>query len=294
MIVALFGKRIKDEKIEGFNNMIKLLSESDFEIIIHEKLMNEIKSIEEIDKPNWETFNSQESLKDRVNMLISIGGDGTLLDTILLVNNLDIPVLGINTGRLGFLSTTSIEEIEIAINALKNKDYEIEKRAMLKIENKDGLFLTDNIALNEVSILKGDTASMITIHVSLNGNHLNSYWTDGLIISTATGSTAYSLSCGGPILMPGGGNFVLTPIAPHNLNVRPIVVNDNSILDIQIESRSERNLIALDSRSFEIHSNQKFTISKAENEFNIVQLNNTSFIQSLKNKLNWGLDKRNN
>ena len=155
-------------------------------------------------------------------------------------------------------------------------------------------FLSENIALNEVSILKGDTASMITIHVSLNGKHLNSYWTDGLIISTATGSTAYSLSCGGPILMPGGGNFVLTPIAPHNLNVRPIVVNDNSILDVQIESRSERNLIALDSRSFEIESNQKFTISKANNDFNIVQLKNTSFIQSLKNKLNWGLDKRNN
>ena len=140
MTIALFGKRIKDEKIEGFNNMIRLLSKSDFDIIIHEKLMDEINSIDAIRKPNWKEFSSQKSLESGVDMLISIGGDGTLLDTILLVNNLNIPVLGINTGRLGFLSTTSIEEIEIAIEALKNKDFEIEKRAMLKIENNDGLF----------------------------------------------------------------------------------------------------------------------------------------------------------
>ncbi len=164
---------------------------------------------------------------------------------------------------------------------------------MLCLESDKNHFSDDNFALNEISILKSDSYSMITIHTELNGTHLNSYWTDGLIISTATGSTAYSLSCGGPIMMPGSGNFVITPIAPHNLNVRPIVIDDGAILKVRVESRSEKNLVAMDSRSEDLLNGEVLTIQKAEFKIAIVQLKNQSFVNSLRNKLNWGLDQRN-
>ena len=164
---------------------------------------------------------------------------------------------------------------------------------MLCLESDKKHFGDDNFALNEISILKSDSSSMITIHTELNGTHLNSYWTDGLIISTATGSTAYSLSCGGPIMMPGSGNFVITPIAPHNLNVRPIVIDDDAILKVRVESRAEKNLVAMDSRSEELLNGEILTIQKAAFKIAIVQLKNQSFVNSLRNKLNWGLDQRN-
>jgi NAD+ kinase len=224
---------------------------------------------------------------------LSIGGDGTFLDTALLVKDLNIPILGINTGRLGFLSNTPTSEITSALNDLLNGNYSTEERSMLCLESDKNHFGEDNFALNEISILKSDSSSMITIHTELNGTHLNSYWTDGLIISTATGSTAYSLSCGGPIMMPGSGNFVITPIAPHNLNVRPIVIDDGAILKVRVESRSEKNLVAMDSRSEDLLNGEVLTIQKAEFKIAIVQLKNQSFVNSLRNKLNWGLDQRN-
>ena len=180
--------------------------------------------------------------------MLSIGGDGTFLDTILLVRDLKIPILGINTGRLGFLSNTPTPEIKSALNDIISGNYSTQERSLLRLESSKNHFGNDNHALNEISILKSDSSSMITIHTELNGTYLNSYWTDGLIISTATGSTAYSLSCGGPIMMPGSGNFVITPIAPHNLNVRPIVIDDDAILKIVVDSRAEKNLVAMDSR----------------------------------------------
>lgn len=287
MKVALYGKTLGGENRKAIQEIISVFDEKSIQYCVHNNLINAF------DHSNINVFNDHSSLPKDVDFLISIGGDGTFLDTILLVRDSQIPVLGINTGRLGFLSNTPKSEISKSIHALLNHEFEIEKRSMLKLESEQELFGEDNFALNEISISKSDSSSMITIHTELNGNHLNSYWTDGLIISTATGSTAYSLSCGGPIMMPGSGNFVITPIAPHNLNVRPIVVDDHAVLKLSVESRSERNLVALDSRSMELQSEVELKIQKADYKISIVLLKNNSFINSLRNKLNWGLDQRN-
>lgn len=293
MKIALYGKKIESSHIGDFNRLFKKLEELNAEVLIYEQLIQEANSFAEIQLPKWTKYSKHEELDNSIDFLLSIGGDGTFLNTILLIRDLNIPILGINTGRLGFLSNTPTSEIDFALDSLKNGSYSIEKQNMLSLQSKNELFGEDNIALNEISILKRDSASMITVHVELNGKFLNSYWTDGLIISTATGSTAYSLSCGGPILMPGSGNFVITPIAPHNLNVRPIVIDDESELQLRVESRSDKSLVALDSRSEEILNDEYLTIKKTNYSLSVVQLENNSFIQSLRHKLNWGLDKRN-
>lgn len=293
MKIAIYGKRIDSLYINEFNQLFRKLKQTDCEVLIYEDLVKAASGDERIEKPAWPSFNKYEDLDDQIDFLISLGGDGTFLNTILLIRDLNIPVLGINTGRLGFLSNTPTSEINQAIDALLAGEYTTEERNMLEMQSKKELFGMDNIALNEISILKRDSASMITIHVDLNGSHLNSYWTDGLIISTSTGSTAYSLSCGGPILMPGSGNFVITPIAPHNLNVRPIVIDDRSKLQLRVESRVEKNLVAMDSRSEELSNDEVIHIKKAPYTLSVIQLENNSFIQSLRHKLNWGLDKRN-
>jgi NAD+ kinase len=293
MTIAIYGKFADKNNLESILGLFKKLDSLNIEILIHEGLFSILKEICPSEKLPKLTFNNHLDIKNRANFLISIGGDGTFLDTISLVKDSNIPILGINTGRLGFLSNTSTSEIDLAIESLISNDFNIEKRSLLELIHENSIFEDQNFALNEISVLKKDTSSMIIVHVDLDGTHLNSYWTDGLIISTATGSTAYSLSCGGPILMPGSGNFVITPIAPHNLNVRPIVISDNSILTLTIEGRTESNLIALDSRSKKIINNEKVIIKKASHQISLVQLNHDNFINSLKNKLSWGLDKRN-
>lgn len=293
MKIAIFGKhlpKIHHHKIEG---LFKKLEKVGAELSIYEPFLEYLK---QTDIPNLEkqkTFCDHESLDKGTDFLFSLGGDGTFLNTITFVRGSNIPILGINTGRLGFLSVTGTYEIDETIDALVEGKYQIEKRRMISFHSKPKLFGEDNFALNEISLTKRDSSSMITIHTNLNGRHLNSYWADGLIISTATGSTAYNLSCGGPILMPGIGSLCLTPIAPHNLNVRPIVINDDSILKMEIESRSKQNLVTLDSRSALIDDNTTITIQKADFEISLVTFSNHSFIHSLRNKLNWGLDSRN-
>lgn len=294
MKIALYGKKIDNAHVSEIQTLFELLHHNGVKIIVHEYLQSSIEkqSLTEPDKVSY--FKSYSDLKGaEISFLLSIGGDGTFLDTILLVRDLNIPILGINTGRLGFLSNTPTAEIETAIKDLIDGNYTTEDRSLLRLESVKNHFKNNNHALNEISILKSDSSSMITIHTELNGTHLNSYWTDGLIIATATGSTAYSLSCGGPIMMPGSGNFVITPIAPHNLNVRPIVIDDDAILKIRVESRSEKNLVAMDSRSEELLNDEVLTIQKADYKISIVQLQNQSFVTSLRNKLNWGLDHRN-
>jgi len=293
MKLAVYGKRIESNQIAEFNQLFRKLKQIDCEVLIYRQLIEEAQRHPDLEPLEWPTFVSHSDLDDHIDFLISLGGDGTFLNTILLIRDLDIPVLGINTGRLGFLSNTPTSDIDWAIDCLVQGKFSTEKRNMLSLDSDSRLFGKDNLALNEISVLKRDSASMIIIHVELNGLHLNSYWTDGLIISTATGSTAYSLSCGGPILMPGSGNFVITPIAPHNLNVRPIVIADDSILKLKVESRSEKSLVALDSRSMELSNEEELIVRKAAHSLNIVQLEENSFIQSLRHKLNWGLDKRN-
>jgi NAD+ kinase len=291
MKIAFYGKYLDPAYQKEIQLLFDLLFEKNIELLLHNRLKKDLSDYNI--KSEYAFFSKHSELSVNIDFLISIGGDGTFLDTILLVKDLNIPIVGINTGRLGFLSNTSTTEIRETVKALLNQEYSIEKRALLRLDSDTNLYGTDNHALNEISIMKRDSSSMITIHAELDGKHLNSYWTDGLIISTATGSTAYSLSCGGPILMPGSGNFVVTPIAPHNLNVRPIVVNDDAVLTITVEGRAELNLVALDSRSKELKNDEKLTIQKADYTISLVQLNNHSFLNSLRNKLNWGLDRRN-
>jgi len=292
MKIAIYGNRVEDVFMKDIQLLIDELKKNEADISIHNKLFNllqtKISGIE-----SCKSFDNQKSIDPNTDYLISLGGDGTFLDTVLLVGSNEIPVLGINTGRLGFLSNTDTSEISYAIACLKQKDFKIEYRSILHIESDHIDFGNDDFALNEVSIMKRDTSSMITIHVNLDGSHLNSYWADGLIISTATGSTAYSLSCGGPILTPSSESFVITPIAPHNLNVRPIVISDSSKLELVIEGRTDSSLVALDSRSYELNHESCLRIRKADHKIALIQLPKHTFLSSLRNKLNWGLDKRN-
>jgi len=291
MNIALFGNRIEAKYQKDIQSLIELLHTKGCTIHIHHKLYTALEDTFDFEF-DLHIFRERREILS-LDYFISIGGDGTFLDAVLLVGNAGIPILGINTGRLGFLSNTATEEIPYAVDCLMEKNYKTEKRSLLQMEQKEDLLGDDNFALNEISIMKRDSASMITVQVKLNGMHLNSYWADGLIISTATGSTAYSLSCGGPIVMPSSGSFVITPIAPHNLNVRPIVIDDSAELEISVEGRTESSLLALDSRSYTLKHRRIMQIKKAAHQIHLIQLPNSTFLSSLRNKLNWGFDKRN-
>ncbi len=282
MIIALYAKSVQHNHENDFRNLFGYLGRVEAKLLVHNNLKKFVEESKLVQNLEFTYFDSYDDLSNEVDFLLSIGGDGTFLDTITLVRELDIPILGINMGRLGFLSNTATSEMKYAVESLLSGDYTIEKRSLLSLTSETSLFGLDNYALNEISIMKRDSSSMITIHTELDGMHLNSYWTDGLIISTATGSTAYSLSCGGPILMPGSGNFVITPIAPHNLNVRPIVIGDESVLKISVESRVEKSLVALDSRSKELKNQQELIIQKASHKISLNFLHNRQLLTTKK------------
>lgn len=226
-------------------------------------------------------------------VVISIGGDGTLLDTISLIGAFETPILGINTGRMGFLATIAKEDIKAAVNDLLEDKYALEDRSLVRLESSVPLFKGLNFGLNEFTIHKRDTSSMITVHTYIDGDYLNSYWADGLIVSTPTGSTGYSLSCGGPLISPLAKNFVITPVSPHNLNVRPIVVSDDSEISFKIEGRSEKFLVSLDSRSTPIDASVELKVKKEKFVAKLIKFHNYSFFDTLRQKLNWGYDMRN-
>jgi NAD+ kinase len=238
------------------------------------------------------TFSASSDLKD-IEFIISLGGDGTLLDTVTLVRNQDISIMGINFGRLGFLAGIGRNEVKRAVKAMAQRTFVVDKRTMIHVDASIPLFGDVPYGLNEFSIHKRDVASMIKIHTYLNGEFLNTYWADGLIVATPTGSTGYSLSCAGPVVFPDSGSFVITPVAPHNLNVRPIVVPDNNIISFEIESRSEHFICALDSRREIVHKDIQLAVKKEDFDINLVRLSENNFLQTLRNKLTWGLDKRN-
>lgn len=227
-----------------------------------------------------------------LDLCIGLGGDGTLLDTVALVGRSQIPVLGINLGRLGFLSNVRLEAVDDALAALKAGHYALQDRSLVEVTDHMGLLGERNFALNEVSVHKRDSSTMIAVHVHLGADYLNTYWADGLIIATPTGSTAYSLSCGGPVLYPTGDALVITPISPHNLNVRPVVVPDHFTIRLQLEARSDMCLLNLDSRSTSIDGQSQVTIRRAPFSVKMVQLEDQDFLTTLRTKLNWGLDLR--
>ncbi len=292
MRIAIYGNPFNPVQAKYIQHLIHKLEENNVPIIIehqfHDFLIDHVHFKKDID-----IFDTPKELQENADILLSIGGDGTLLNTITLIRNSGIPVLGINTGRLGFISSVSTDQIDNAINQLLKKEYTHEERTLLQLETNNQLFGETNFALNEVTVLKKDTSSMIRIHAFLDDEFLNSYWADGLIVATPTGSTGYSLSCGGPIVVPGTENFIISPIAPHNLNVRPVIVSEDRVLKLKVEDRDELALVALDSRSRAIDPTLELTIRKADFKVNLIKLYSQSFIATIREKLMWGKDKRN-
>jgi NAD+ kinase len=292
MRIAIYGRSFSDNFLPGIQYLFEKLKQFPNELYIFEAFHSYLKPRVNIAE-NVKIFQKHHEIKSNVDFLISIGGDGSILDTVTLIRDSNIPVLGINTGRLGFLSNISIQEIDQAIDALIKNTYKIDQRSLLKVITEDNLFGETNYALNELTIHKKDSSSMITIHAYINDQYLNSYWADGLIIATPTGSTAYSLSCAGPIIIPGSENFVITPVAPHNLNVRPVVLSDNSVIKLKVEGRGMQFLASLDSRSETIDSKYELVIVKEKFKINLIQLEHQDFLMTIRNKLMWGIDKRN-
>jgi NAD+ kinase len=293
MNIALFGKSFAESFDTSIQQMVAKLESEKCNLFVYEPFAHFLKRKVKF-SASISTFNEYSDIKGKIDILLSIGGDGTLLNTITLIRDSGIPVIGINTGRLGFLSSISEEEILEAVDAILSKKYVLEERSLLKLETSNFLFGDLNFAMNEFTVMKKNTSSMITINTYVNGEFLNSYWADGLIVATPTGSTAYSLSCGGPIITPESENFIITPIASHNLTVRPIVIPDRYKIKLKIsDGRNKNTLVSLDSRTQTIENSIELTISKAPFKINLVKLENEKFFSTIRNKLMWGLDKRN-
>ena len=291
MTIAILGSRYPEHFSKYIQHVITKLQKEHVNIIIEEGFYNFLQKRIRFNK-QIKTFNHYTDLQENVNFLFSIGGDGTLLKAVTYVRNSEIPILGINTGRLGFIASISANQIDESINDLLKGNYSINERILLELNTEKELFKDKNFALNEVAVVKKDTSSMIKIDTFIDEEFLNTYWADGLVISTPTGSTGYSLSCGGPIIMPGTNNIIITPNAPHNLNVRPIVIKDSSTIKLKVEDRDQLALVSLDSRSRAFESSTELTIRKTDFKIKLIQPQNNSFTKTIRNKLMWGLDKR--
>jgi len=292
MKIAIYGRSGAATVVPYLALLLSEIHKAGIETTIYHPFYNYLKHNSSITLLK-DTFSNHDEIRGTVDFLFTLGGDGTMLDTISLVRNSGIPIVGINTGRLGFLASISKDDLANCVNAILHGRYDLDQRSLIRLETNKPLFGEVNYALNEITIHKKDSSSMIIIHTYLNGEYLNSYWADGLIIATPTGSTGYSLSCGGPIIVPQSENFVITPIAPHNLNVRPIVVSDKYVISLEVEGRSQYFLASLDSRSVTIDSSIQLAARKEDFMASIVRLHNENFLGTLRNKLMWGLDVRN-
>jgi NAD+ kinase len=294
MKVAIYGQYyqnstepiIRDIFVFFNQNNVEMVIEADFLAMLYDK---------KLIKKEYKTFGSYKELDASFDMMISIGGDGTILRAATLVRNSGIPILGINAGRLGFLASVQKENIEEFLKFVLDRNYTISKRTLLSVKSSpatDGI-KDLNFAMNEISVSRKDSTSMITIETYLNGEYLNSYWADGLIIATPTGSTGYSMSCGGPILTPDVKSLVITPIAPHNLNARPLVIPDNTEIKLKVSGREEQYLVSLDSRIASVKNETILTIKKTSFQINMVEIPGETFLKKIRKKLLWGEDKRN-
>jgi len=294
MHIAIYGHKANSDHAEAMKELLATLKEHHLDYSIYKgyaRQLAEISDVLPVDHQIWST--DEEIQLSGSDLMITMGGDGTILAAITHVVRLDIPILGINLGRLGFLAGVERKNISNAVHAVVNGFYTVEKRTMLRLESDPGIFGDHNFALNDFTLHKRDTSSMITIHTYINGEFLNTYWADGIIVSSPTGSTGYSLSCGGPIVFPNSGNFVITPVAPHNLNVRPIVISDESVISFDIEGRSANFLCTLDSRFETITANHQLAIKRSELQARIIHLHNSTFLNTIHQKLHWGADQRN-
>ena len=292
MNVAIYGKKVTRQNSQVFEELLKHLDDFGWNPIIEKELKlqleNKIGLHSKVDE-----FSSHKDFHKGIDLTLSIGGDGTFIKSVSFIRDSGVPILGINTGRLGFLANISKDALLHTLEQVKNKNFEYQKRSLLRVKTEEDLFGEDNFALNEVTVQKKDTASMVTVHASLDNKYLNSYWADGLIVSTPTGSTAYNLSCGGPIVTPGCLVHILTPIAPHNLNVRPVVVPDHLPISLSIEGRGRKYLISLDGNSKNISQGEQVLVTKAEFMINVIKFEDNNFLDTIRNKMLWGIDKRN-
>ena len=292
MKIAIYSRGIDAEQYKDINHLIEQLIANGVQPVFFQDFFNQFYSAVKLDYP-YSTFNSHEDLDDTIDCMISLGGDGTLLDTVTLVRNSGIPILGINYGRLGFLANIGKNEIAGVIDAITERKYVLDKRTLIHLEANIPLFGQTPYGLNEFSIYKKENSPMIKIHTYLNGEFLNTYWADGLIVATPTGSTGYSLSCGGPVVFPDSNSFVITPIAPHNLNIRPIVVPDSNIISFEVEGRTDGFVCTLDSRRETASKEVQIAVKKESFDIRLIRMNENNFLQTLREKLSWGLDKRN-
>lgn len=294
MKIAVFGQYYQNNTHSIVEKVVAFLEEKNIEIcfysVFYDKLIEN-----NVQLSNYNTFSSHECLKNNFDYLISIGGDGTILRAATFVRDSNLPIIGINAGRLGFLATVQEENIENLLNRVLANNFTISKRTLVSLNahpvNPD---LEDiNFALNEITVSRKDTTSMITIETYINNEYLNSYWADGLIISTPTGSTGYSLSCGGPVIMPTSNCFVITPIAPHNLTARPLIIPDDSELTLRIKGREDQYLVSLDSRMTSVSNETILSVKKSDFFILIVEFPEEGFLRTIRKKLLWGEDKRN-
>ncbi len=291
MKICIHGRYLNNDTLVLLKNILLENTQLKFEYALTQSFYDIVGSY-------WEgvkKFNAVRNKNDlsHYDILFSLGGDGTLLETVTITGNMQHPILGINTGRLGFLTATTDKGIEQILIQLNNKDYDIDERSLIKIVTPSNPFGDLDYALNECAIMKADTSSMMTIHTYIDEHYLNSYWADGLVVSTPTGSTGYSLSCGGPVVVPRSNNFIITPVSVHNLSVRPIVVSDESKIRFEIESRSGQFLVSLDSRSRNFNEKQQITVIKEKFKSKLIKFRDYNYFDTLRQKLNWGLDVRN-
>jgi len=290
MRIAVHGKKFEEKLAKDILLFFDIMARYQIEVKVSASFLPFPQNI--TSPGEYDTYHHQDDLNN-VDFMFTLGGDGTILEAVTHVGSLEVPIIGVNMGRLGFLATIGLDQIEYAIKQIINQDYSLDKRVLLRLESNKELFDGAPIALNDFTILKKDTSSMIVVHTYVDGEFLNSYWADGLITSTPTGSTGYSLSCGGPLVLPHSNNFILTPVSPHNLNVRPMVLGDHSILSFKIDARVENVLISLDSRSVTIPSDTELSIRKEGFNACLVKFDGYHPFETLRQKLLWGQDVRN-
>lgn len=292
MKVLFFARKVSESNYGPIGEIFAKFEQAGIEITIYETLLNQLHGF--VPLPQANILSTIEPLeKNSFDYLIVLGGDGSILDATVLVKDSEIPIMGINLGRLGFLASIEKSMVDEVIKAILHGTLAIEERTLLSITSNFPIFEDANFALNDFTILKRDTSSMINIHMFINGDYLTTYWADGLILATPTGSTAYSLSCGGPIMFPSSDSFVITPVAPHNLNVRPLIVPDSAVISFQVEGRSDNFLCTMDTRLEMITSAHEIAIKKNDFSVKLARLTNSSFLRGLREKLAWGKDKRN-
>ena len=290
MKIAIFSQDINQDVDNVLQSILVHKEASNCNFFIHDNLRHC-----KINANNFSLFKNHENLNESFDLFVSIGGDGTFLRSIEFVRNLNLPIIGINTGRLGFLATTKKENLEKSLTKILKKKFSVEKRSLLKVFTENNYTPIDSFpyALNEISVVRKDTTSMINVKTSLDGTYVNSYWSDGLIVSTPTGSTGYSLSCGGPVISPTSNSIVLTPISPHNLNARPLVISDSTKIEISVSGREDFHLLSIDAKIFTVKNETKIYVEKSDFDIQVANINNYNFYKTLKDKLLWGIDKRN-